>query len=364
MPSALKSDPILIVGAGVFGLGTALELKKRGYENVTVIDRYHIPVPDGSSVDISRIVRVEYADEVYAKMAREALAEWNLTYKDHFYPAGFVMMADKTANATYVMKSKAMSEKLGDYSGEITQADQLPSMFPSFPSSTAGLTAYVNPKDGWADAEASIRQLAQECSRRGVSFITGPRGRATSLRMRNKRVVGVNVAEGEPIFAAQVILCTGAWSDNLLPISHASSASGQSVGFVQLTSEEAESLRGMPVIMNFSTGVFVFPPYPGSNLLKVAHHGFGVATQVSVDDGKRIISTPKLAGNNADAGYLPDDADEHLRAGLAQLVPQFGSRPWLKRRMCWYSDTPGGDFIVDHHPEVDGLFVATGGSGQ
>ncbi|KAM0426094.1 hypothetical protein ACHAPT_008725 [Fusarium lateritium] len=360
----LKTDSILIVGAGIFGLGTALELKKRGYENVTVIDRYNVPVPDGSSVDISRIIRVEYADEIYAKLAREALSEWNTTYKDHFYPSGFVLMADKSADATYVMKSKITSDKLGDSSGEIVGADSLKSQYPNFPSNNENLTAYVNPKGGWADAQAAVRQLAQECSQRGVNFITGPRGRVTSLRIRNKRIVGVNVAEGEPHFATQVILATGAWSGQLLPIAHASSASGQSVGFVELTPQEAESLRGMPVIMNFSTGVFVFPPYPGNNLLKVAHHGFGVGTQVSVDNGKRIVSSPKLAGNNADAGYLPDDADEHLRAGLAQLVPRFGSRPWLRRRMCWYSDTPNGDFIADHHPEIDGLFVATGGSGH
>ncbi|OJJ63948.1 hypothetical protein ASPSYDRAFT_140286 [Aspergillus sydowii CBS 593.65] len=362
----LKSDSILIVGAGIFGLGTALELSKRGYTNITVIDRYNVPVPDGSSVDISRIIRVEYSDEFYAKLAREALAEWNTTFKEHFHQSGFVLMADKNADSSYVMKSKATSEKLQDYSGEITDANSLKSRFDNFPTATEGLSAYFNPRGGWADAQSAVRFMAQECSQRGVSFITGPRGRAKSLRIRprDKRVVGVNVAEGEPIFATQTILATGAWSGQLLPISHASSASGQSVGFVKLTHKEAESLRGMPVIMNFSTGVFVFPPYPGNNLLKVAHHGFGVANQVAVEDGKRVISSPKLAGNNADAGYLPEDADKHLRGGLRQLVPQFGDRPWWKRRMCWYSDTPEGDFIADSHPELQGLFIATGGSGH
>ncbi|KOC14589.1 hypothetical protein AFLA70_552g000400 [Aspergillus flavus AF70] len=36
-------------------------------------------------------------------------------------------MADKNADATYVMKSKATSEKLEDYSGEITDASSLKS---------------------------------------------------------------------------------------------------------------------------------------------------------------------------------------------------------------------------------------------
>ncbi|UPL01017.1 hypothetical protein LCI18_011951 [Fusarium solani-melongenae] len=349
-----KSDSVLIVGGGIFGLGTALELKKRGYERVTVLDR----------VDISRVIRVEYASELYARMAREALKEWNSTYKKHFYPSGFVMMADKSADASYVAKSKSMSEKLGDDSGEITDAARLRTRYPNFPATTEGFNAYVNPQGGWADAEASVRQLSEECSRQGVNFVTGPRGRVTSLQVRNNQVIGVSVAEGEPILADQVILATGAWSNQLLPISHASSASGQSVGFIQLSSEEAESLRGMPVIIDFTSGVFVFPPYPGKNILKVAHHGYGYATRTPVDSGKRVISSPKLIGNNADAGYLPGDADEQLRAGLRLLAPRFAGHPWLKKRMCWYSDTPEGDFIADYHPQLDGLFIATGGAGH
>ncbi|KAI5243383.1 hypothetical protein E4T43_04203 [Aureobasidium subglaciale] len=51
-----KEGSIVVVGAGVFGLSTALELKRPGYGDITVLDRHLPPVPDGSSVDISRIV--------------------------------------------------------------------------------------------------------------------------------------------------------------------------------------------------------------------------------------------------------------------------------------------------------------------
>lgn len=38
-----KTDPIIIVGAGVFGLSTALHLARRGFEDVTILDKqpYH-----------------------------------------------------------------------------------------------------------------------------------------------------------------------------------------------------------------------------------------------------------------------------------------------------------------------------------
>ena len=363
-----KNEPVIIVGAGIFGLSTALELTRRGFSNITVLDRYQAPVPDGSSVDISRIIRVEYGDELYAKMAREALAEWNTTYKSHFYPAGFAMLADKNGNMSYFNKTQEMNDRFGDTKAQLTDAAGLKAMYQNFPANLDGLLAYINPEDGWADAGAAVGQLAQECSQAGVSFITGPRGRVTSLRVHNGKVVGVNVAQGDPILAAQVILSTGAWSNRLLPMSHATTASGQSVGFVELTDEEAHSLQGMPVIQNWSTGLFVFPPYPrsrsGKNLLKVVRHGFGFATHFSVEGGHRTVSSPKLDSTNATSGFLPDDATDGLRDGLRQLVPRFANHPWFTKRMCWYSDTPEGDFIVDRHPQIDGLFLATGGAGQ
>lgn len=359
-----KGEPILIIGGGVFGLTTALELSKRGYTHITVLDRYNIPVPDGSSVDISRIIRIEYGNELYARMAREALKLWNTTYKRHFYPSGYAMLAEKNGNMEYFETTQQMNDKLGDNEAVTATAAELRSMYRTFPANMDGLAAYVNPKDGWADAAASIRQLSEECSQRGVNFATGPSATVTSLVIQDGQVKGVRVAQGEPRLASKVILSTGAWSNHLIRLDHASTASGQSVGFIQLTPEEAQSLQGMPVIQNWSTGLFVFPPFPGTNVLKVVRHGYGFASTVLAEQGQHVISSPKLHSNNATSGYLPDDASDGLRDGLRQLVPQFADRPWLTRRMCWYSDTPEGDFIVDWHPQVNGLFLATGGAGQ
>lgn len=36
---ASPSDPVLIIGAGVFGLSTALHLAKRGFNDITVLDK-------------------------------------------------------------------------------------------------------------------------------------------------------------------------------------------------------------------------------------------------------------------------------------------------------------------------------------
>ncbi|KAE8393730.1 FAD dependent oxidoreductase [Aspergillus alliaceus] len=358
-----KSDPILIIGAGVFGLSTALELSSRGYKNITVLDRYPPPVPDSSSVDISRIIRTEYADPVYSQMAQEALKGWKSEYKDNYYHTGFVMLSE-TASNPYVEKTLEIIHAQGRALDEFEDGNILKGMYPDLGADLSSLRAYHNPEGGWADAEGSIRHLSHKCSHAGVSFVTGPQGTVLSLRKQGSRVVGVEVASGDFLPANQVILSTGAWSNLLLDVSHTASASGQPVGFIQLSPEEAHSIARTPVMINLTNGIFCFPPTPGTNILKVARHSYGFATSILSGATNRTVSSPKLDSNNADKSFLPQEADKALRDGLRQLMPQFADRPWSNRRLCWYTDTPEGDFVVDHHPNMDGLFVAIGGAGH
>ncbi|KNG89054.1 hypothetical protein ANOM_002928 [Aspergillus nomiae NRRL 13137] len=358
-----KTDTILIIGAGVFGLSTALELSTRGYKNVTVLDRYPPPVPDGSSVDISRIIRSEYADPVYSRMAQEALKGWKSEYRDYYHHTGFVMLSE-TASNPYIEKTLEIIHDQGRSLKEFVNGNGLKEMYPDLHADLSSLRAYHNPEGGWADAEGSIRHLSHRCSQAGVSFVTGPRGTVLSLRRQGSRVVGVNVAIGDFIPANKVILSTGAWSNLLLDVAHTASASGQPVGFIQLSPEEARSIAKTPVMINLSSGIFCFPPTPGTNVLKVARHSYGFATSIRSDATNRAVSSPKLDSNNANKSFLPQEADNALRHGLRQLIPRFADRPWSNRRLCWYTDTPEGDFVVDYHPQIDGLFVAIGGAGH
>ena len=65
-----KEARILIVGAGVFGLSTALELAQQGYKNIKVLDRgAEIPSPYSAGFDLNKIVRAEYEDPFYTDLA-------------------------------------------------------------------------------------------------------------------------------------------------------------------------------------------------------------------------------------------------------------------------------------------------------
>jgi glycine/D-amino acid oxidase-like deaminating enzyme len=64
-----KDTSILIVGAGVFGLSTTLDLSIKGYKNITVIDRAAVPSPYSAGHDLNKIVRAEYEDPFYTELA-------------------------------------------------------------------------------------------------------------------------------------------------------------------------------------------------------------------------------------------------------------------------------------------------------
>ncbi|KAL4805430.1 FAD dependent oxidoreductase [Aspergillus unguis] len=356
-----KNESILIIGAGVFGLSTALELTKRGYTNITVLDRHVPPVADGSSVDISRIIRADYADPVYAQMALEAYKGWTSTYSDFYYESGFILLAETPHS--YVQKSKENIINKGGKVDEFSNIKEMNCLYSGIEGDIP-CQGYHNPVGGWADAGGSIGRLATECSLAGVSFVTGRRGTVHSLRKESNRVVGVNLVNGTHLLASQVFLATGAWSTRLLDLTHTAASSGQPVGFIQLTPSEAAKFAKTPVMINMTKGVFSFPPTPGTNILKLARHGYGFATEVTSEATGETISGPRRDSSNAASGYIPDDADQALRDGLKQLFPSLADRPWSNRRLCWYTDTPTGDFIIDQHPSLEGLFVATGGAGH
>ncbi|GJC92677.1 Fructosyl amino acid [Colletotrichum higginsianum IMI 349063] len=374
-------DPIVVVGAGVFGLSIALELRQRGHTNITVIDRMLPPVADGSSNDANRIIRPDYVDPFYARIATEAVREWNAgdLYRPHYHQAGFALVSEtEPGRDEFLERGKRAIERQGNRYVEFATTDELRRLRPELRDMTFPFSGYISKNAGWADAAGAVRAVAARCSELGIAFVTGPRGTMTSLKTDagHSRVVGVNVAAGPPLLAAKVILATGAWTNHYVDLGHAITSSAQPVGFIQLTPEEALKLADMPVVDNMTSGIFVFPPTPGTNLLKIARHGHGFENRIpavaaasssassSGGGGDRRVSAPRHDANNAAASWIPEDAEAAFRGALKQLVPLAAEKPWSRLRLCWYTETRDGNFIADHHPDYQGLFILTGGSGH
>ena len=57
----MQQVDFLVIGAGIFGITTAIELHGRGF-SVAVLDPGPLPHPLAASTDISKVIRMEYGD--------------------------------------------------------------------------------------------------------------------------------------------------------------------------------------------------------------------------------------------------------------------------------------------------------------
>ncbi|KAL4770814.1 FAD dependent oxidoreductase [Aspergillus nidulans var. acristatus] len=371
-----KSQRIVIIGAGVFGLSTALDLAQNGFSNVTVLDRSMPPVPDGSSNDISRVIRFDYGDKVYAQLGKEAYDLWNTpAYADSFHQGPCVWTAQKkgglAGGSDFIRKTKAILDDLGLEWHDLKHVDALKERFPAVAGRPIGedFEGFYNNAAGWADAGVAMTGLRDRCIEAGVAFVTGPHGHVSWLEHGKGKngdgdvsITAVRTIDGGRITGDKFILATGAWTANLIPSWNSMVATAQIVGFVRLTPQEVEALKDLPIIFNLSTGFFSFPPHEKTGYLKVACHSFGYT--LSTQSANKSVSSPPGRAIPARANFIPQEGMDRLQAGLREILPEIAKRGFEKTCLCWYNETPTGDFIFDYHPEYKNLFIATGGTGH
>src|SRR5712691_386758 len=126
---------LIVVGAGVFGLSTALEAGRRGRRTLCV-DRGAVPNPIAASYGPSRKIRSTYLDPHYTRLALEAMAEWRRleaeTAKELYVAAGNLNVSDSAADAhldTLEANARAAARKSAGSTPTPSSA--------SFPSSAA-----------------------------------------------------------------------------------------------------------------------------------------------------------------------------------------------------------------------------------
>lgn len=403
MPFAKGYTPpssVLIVGGGVFGLSTARALAARpafAGTKITLVDRLtgakegDMPSHDAASMDSSRIIRADYADGMYSRLAAEAQAEWRrqgdgeLGGDGRYSESGLMVVGEEGKGGMgYVrgsyenVKGMAVEGGYGEKIVELGSPEAIRARLGT--GKGAGDWGYLNKTSGWADASKGMAWLLEKAKATGrVEFV---RGTVASLVWDAARgeVTGARLDDGRTLGAELVVVAAGAWSGALVDLRGMCTATGQAVAFLDITDEEEAKMKDMPVVLNLSSGLFVIPPK--NRLLKVARHAYGYLNPVDVPastvlpkkvpspdarapTGTMRISVPRTHAETPNL-QLPPEAERDLRLGLSQFtpIPSLRDRPFASCRLCWYSDTATGDYIVDYHPAWRGVFVATGGSGH
>lgn len=341
----------LIIGGGIFGLTAALELQARGRQ-VAVLDHGPAPHPLAASTDISKVVRVEYgADELYtalAERAREGWLRWNEGFGEVLYHEDGLLMLTQEAMRPggFTYESYHMLKKRGH---ELERLDAA-TVARRYPVWNAELYSdgYFNPKGGYAESGRVVLALAQRAREAGIAFYTEQF--VEGITEEAGRVRGVRLENGEQIEATEVVVAAGAWTPLLVPkLQDAMRAVGQPVFHLQ--PPDADRFRP-PHFHTFAAAVsrsgwYGFSLHPRENVIKVANHGVG--RPIDPRHGERRVTDEQIA---------------MLRDFLAQTFPELVDAPLVYTRLCLYCDVRDGHFWIDRHPQIEGLAVASGGSGH
>lgn len=112
--------------------------------------------------------------------------------------------------------------------------------------------------------------------------------------------------------------------------------------------------------INATSSFYCFPPDP-TGLVKLALHAKGYVNPAG-DSG---ISRPLNLEPHQPTLSIPRQEIPHLRAEYAKFFPHLAAtKDFVSTRLCFYTDSSDGHWLIDWHPDVSGLLVATAGSGH
>ena len=343
----------LVIGAGIFGISVAIELRKRNH-TVTVINPGQIPHPLAASTDISKIIRMEYgSDAEYMEMAIESMKawrEWNdVLGETVFHEIGFAVLSPNHIEDENQIFEKASWDNLQKKGivAERLSSEKIKKRFPAF-NSVKYTDGIFNKMAGFVESGRAVELLAHYAKKIGVAIFD--KNTAEKIIIENKKATGVETREGNIFRAANIIVCAGNYTPCLIPeLKPFFKITGHPVFHLKPKKPALFITPHFPVFSAdiSNTGWYGFPLHPKEKVVKVALHSEGLELHPGHDE--RVV-------NESD--------EKRLRSFLKSSIPDLADAPIVFTRRCCYTDTLDGHFWIDRHPQVSNLVLGSGGSGH
>ena len=339
---------VIIVGAGINGVTSAIEFKKRGHK-VVLIEPGPLPHPLAASTDISKAVRAAYGpDEDYTALAERCIELWRKWNADFgielYHETGVLFVCQNPMQpGDFEYESCRVFEKRG-HRFERFDSFTFHQRFPAF-AADRFQDGFFDPDAGYVESGRVVATLLEYARSRGIEL---RQGKFTALHEGDNRVEGVVLEDRHRISGDAVVVAAGAWTPDRLPFTQT---------FLRSTAHPVFHLR--PKQPNFflperfpffgadisRTGYYGFPLNQG--VVKIANHGPG--REMSPDSPERVVTRK-------------DEID--LRKFLRSTIPTLVDAPIVYTRVCMYCDTNDGDFWIAPDPERSNLVIATGDCGH
>lgn len=406
MPSEFEK-PIAVVGAGVFGLTTALHLAKRGYRNVTIFDSepYDTEGYENSgaaSSDANKIIRAAYGSQkLYERLAFEALDVWeswnNAISTSSSLPVGILPTDRVWENCGFLrtcdsdgldsQEMKTQDSFAGHLKGtqfritsEVRKQDAVAegistAKFDPFNRMSQGLRTdgILDATGGFVAASKSCAWVLHLCRQMGVKTKLGAEYAFREYLRDGTTVTGLRTRNGSSHSAAMVIVAAGGWTASIVPeTADLLETTGGSIVTIELPKERPDIWEKYSPA-NFPTwswradnwmptgtevgGIYGFPR-TSDGLVKIGFRG-AKWTNFAYSNAKgRLVSYPM-----PDSPGIPRPGMTAIEKFCEENMPDLVGLP-LSARLCWYTDSVDNSFLIDHVPGCTGLMVASGGSGH
>ncbi|KAK4449070.1 putative sarcosine oxidase protein [Podospora aff. communis PSN243] len=375
----MDATTFAIVGAGVFGLSTAFHLRRMyPAAKIFLIDRTRGDDANrgAATSDFNKIIRADYPDPVYMKIALDAQESWRTdpVFKPYYHECG-MLFAEEIGMGRASFKNY---RDLGvETQSEILTKEGALARFPIFQDANwSGVNEnYFNPQSGWGEADGAVASFFAATCNAGVTFI---KANAERLVLDSEgNCTGVFISEGggqtREFLADRTILCVGAFTEKFLadtaPERSELQVNGRLIAAAAVQCkatyppEEEEKLSKAPVhfLGMWHTHGESIPPFNG----RLKFNCEVSFTNMTYHDGlDKDISIPPPAESQS---TWSQNVPEGLKQEVANVVRNtYGSYvPGIdieSYRVCWDAVSPNQDFIIDYHPKCKNLVIASAGS--
>jgi sarcosine oxidase subunit beta len=214
-----RSSDILIIGAGVIGSAIAYHLARQGLQ-VLIVDRALGADAPTASWASAGGVRRQGRHQAEAHLASEAIARWptlsaELEADLHYRQGGNLLLAETDDEAELLASFVQRQQAMGFRDVRLLDRREVHDLTPAL--SQHIVAGSYSPVDGQADPARTTRAFADAARRYGARYL--PHTTVVHLLSEGQRVHGVETERG-PLYAAQLVLAAGAWSDDLAASVH------------------------------------------------------------------------------------------------------------------------------------------------
>ena len=339
---------VIVVGVGSMGAAACYHLAKRG-ARVLGIDSQSVPNTNSSYNGDTRVIRLSYQEHPdYVPLLRDAYQLWEEIEQDTgeklLHKTGVLYMGFPDGEAISGVKLASKTHNLPCFT--LTH-DELARQFPQFTLS-AGMVGALEPEGGYLLSELAVETYAKAAQQLGTKLLTNEPLINWAI---DSNGVTVRTTSGTHT-AAKLILCAGAWSGDLLRLPDVPlTVTRQVLGWVR-PGQPALFQHGDFPVWNIDpngdgdlTGIYYGFPMRGDTLKLARHHP----------------GTPMPADAVTDETF-PADEEEILLPLRRYLPGALGQVRSIK--VCKYTNSADGHFIVDRHPESERVHFACGFSGH